>query len=83
MDMADEAIVYFNPYAIEHKKLPPLDPEKVRQSFGNKNIKVYTSSEALMNDIVAKDWADKNLLLMSSGNFDGVDFKELANRIIK
>lgn len=83
MNMADEAIVYFNPRAIEHKKLPPLDPEKVRKSFDNKNIKVYTSSEVLMSDILAKDWTDKNLLLMSSGNFDGVDFKELANRIIK
>ena len=83
MDVADCAIVYFNPHALEHKKLPPLDPIKVQNAFGNENIKVYTNSEQLVNDILAMDWENKNLLLMSSGNFDGVDFKDLANRIIK
>jgi UDP-N-acetylmuramate: L-alanyl-gamma-D-glutamyl-meso-diaminopimelate ligase len=37
----------------------------------------------LKADIVAMDWINANLLLMSSGNFDGVDFNDLANKIIK
>ena len=83
MDIADEAIVYFNPHAIKHKKLPPLDPQKVKHAFGNQNIKVYTNSANLINDIIAKNWNNNNLLLMSSGNFDGIDFNDLANKIIK
>ena len=83
MDVADEAVVYFNPHAIEHKKLPPLDPQRVLQAFGNDNIKIYTNSKQLMDDIVAMDWNSANLLLMSSGNFDGVDFNDLANNIVK
>ena len=83
MDIADESIVYFNPHAIEHKKLPPLAPQRVLQAFGNDKIKIYTDSKQLINDILAMNWDNGNLLLMSSGNFDGVDFNDLASRIIK
>lgn len=83
MDVADEAIVYFNPHAVEHKKLPPLDSQRVLQAFGNDRIKIYTDSKQLTNDIMAMNWDNGNLLLMSSGNFDGVDFNDLASRIIK
>lgn len=83
MDVADEALVYFNPHAIEHKKLPPLDSEKVRVAFANDKIKVYTNSAELMNDIIARNWNNSNLLLMSSGNFDGIDFNKLADKLIK
>ena len=82
MDVADEAVVYFNPHAIEHKKLPPLDSQRVQEAFENDSIKVYTDSNQLMTDIVDMDWTNANLLLMSSGNFDGVDFNDLANKII-
>ena len=82
MDVADEAVVYFNPHAIEHKKLPPLDSQRVQVAFENDSIKVYTDSNQLMTDIVDMDWTNANLLLMSSGNFDGVDFNDLANKII-
>ena len=34
------------------------------------------------NDIMAMNWDNGNLLLMSSGNFDGVDFNDLANNIV-
>ena len=83
MDVADVAVVYFNPHAVEHKKLPPLDSQRVLQAFENDSIKVYTDSNQLKADIVAMDWINANLLLMSSGNFDGVDFNDLANKIIK
>ncbi len=82
IDAADEPIVYFNPSAIEHKKLPPLYPEKVRMAFGNERIKVYTDSKQLVSDLISQYWDNKNLLLMSSGNFDGIDFKELADAIV-
>src|ERR1035437_4321590 len=39
MALADEAIVYFNPHTIEHKKLKPITEEQVKQAFGGNNIK--------------------------------------------
>ena len=82
MDQPDEAYVYFSPKALAHKKLPDISVDQVYKAFGRKDLKVFTSSEKLMAEIKAKNWNQKNLLLMSSGNFDGVDFIELANQIL-
>ena len=82
MALADEACVYFNPHTIAHKKLKPITEEQVKQAFGGNNIKVYTDSKELLADLLKKDFNAKNLLMMSSGNFDGIDFKELGEKIV-
>ena len=82
MFAADEAIVYFNPHTIEHKKLKPITAEQVKNAFGDEKILVYTDSQKLLNDLKNKNWEDKNLLMMSSGNFDGINLKELADFIL-
>jgi UDP-N-acetylmuramate: L-alanyl-gamma-D-glutamyl-meso-diaminopimelate ligase len=81
MDLADEAIVYFNPHTITHKKLKPITEEQVKKAFGGKNISVCTDSQKLFTDLLKRDFQNKNLLMMSSGNFDGMDLKELGNKI--
>ena len=83
MELADEAIVYFNPHTIEHKKLKPITEEQVKQAFGGHNIKTYTDSQLLLNDLLQMNFENKNLLMMSSGNFDGMDLKALGENIIK
>ena len=82
MSAADQAIVYFNKETIKHKKLDDLSENEVKEAFGTDNIKVYTSSEKLIVDLKSKNWVNANLLMMSSGNFDGIDFKEFAKNII-
>jgi UDP-N-acetylmuramate: L-alanyl-gamma-D-glutamyl-meso-diaminopimelate ligase len=82
MELADEAFVYFNPHTIEHKKLKPITEDQVKAAFGGNNIKVYTDSKILLNDLLQKDFTAKNLLMMSSGNFDGIDFKELGEKVV-
>ena len=82
MSLADEAIVYFNPHTIEHKKLKAITEEQVKQAFGGSNIKVYTNSKSLLEDLLKMNFENKNLLMMSSGNFDGIDFKELGEKIV-
>ena len=82
MNKADEAFVYFNPHTIAHKKLPPITEEMIYKAFNNKNIRVFQDSKALLNVLQAMEWKNKNLLLMSSGNFDGMDYEELALWII-
>lgn len=82
MALADEALVYFNPHTIEHKKLKSITEEQVKQAFGGNNIKVYTDSKVLLNDLLKMNFKTKNLLMMSSGNFDGIDFKELGEKVV-
>ena len=82
MDLADEAIVYFNQHTIEHKKLKPLTEEQVKDAFGGNNIRVITNTEKLQTELLKINFENKNLLMMSSGNFDGIDFKELGEKVV-
>ncbi|MBL7934154.1 MAG: peptidoglycan synthetase [Bacteroidia bacterium] len=82
MNLADEAVVYFNPHTIAHKKLKEITPEQVHQCFNRKDLKVFTKSEDVVNYLKAKTWKNSVLLMMSSGNFDGVDFGKLASELI-
>lgn len=98
MDEADVRYVYFSQHALQLKKLPPLDPEEVRRAFGGnpegepntdenknnavRNVEVFTDSTAMVAKVKAMEWKNANLLMMSSGNFDGIDFAQLADEII-
>ncbi|MCD4729851.1 MAG: peptidoglycan synthetase [Bacteroidales bacterium] len=83
LDKADIAKVYFNPHTIQMKKLPSITKEQVKEEFNNQKLEVYTDSNKLLQDLLNMDWENKNLLMMSSGNFDGIDFEELGIDIIK
>ncbi|MBE0663941.1 MAG: peptidoglycan synthetase [Bacteroidales bacterium] len=82
MQHADEAIVYFNPHTIAMKKLPPISEEDVRAAFAKEGLMVYTDSKKLLSALENKNWNHANLLMMSSGNFDGIDLNLLANKIL-
>lgn len=82
LDNADNAKVYFNPHTIELKKLPSITKGQVKKAFNNEKLEVYTDSNKLLQDLLKMDWKNKNLLMMSSGNFDGIDFVNLAENII-
>lgn len=85
MDKAEMPIVYFNPHAVAHKKLPPLTIEQVYEAFGNREIRVFNDSQALVAYLhELMDGNQRyNLLMMSSGNFDGIDFAQLGEELIK
>jgi UDP-N-acetylmuramate: L-alanyl-gamma-D-glutamyl-meso-diaminopimelate ligase len=80
MDAADVALVYFSPKVVAHKKLAPITKEMVQAGFKGDVIVVNETSEVLqfINEI---DWHDSVLLMMSSGNFDGIDYDQLGKEI--
>lgn len=84
MTQADTACVYYNPDTLAHKKLPPLTPEKVKSYFGRKDLKVFNCSEKMKSFIIKKSAAKNNklnVLMMSSGDFDGLNFSTVADDI--
>jgi len=82
MTDADIAYVYFNPEVIEHKKLDAITEKQVEEAFGSNNLKVFTDTNKLQAELRGIDYANKNLLLMTSGNFSGVDLPKFANELI-
>lgn len=87
MAEADIAYVYFNPKVIEHKRLTPISADEVAAAFATPNIKVFTESEALqqqLRNLFAGELKDSPvaLLMMSSGTFDGVNIKDFATELL-
>lgn len=83
MQAADQALVYFNPATIEHKKLEPITPEQVFEAFGTDGLLVSTDAGELFSILKKTDWVGKNLLIMTSGNFSGMDLKAFAGELIE
>ncbi|TRX71604.1 UDP-N-acetylmuramate--L-alanine ligase [Carboxylicivirga sp. M1479] len=82
MDEADQAIVYFNPEVLKHKKLPELSKETVLKAFDRDDLLVMTDSSELVQWLKEQDYTHKNLLIMTSGNLSGQDIKALAKELL-
>lgn len=82
MEKADEAIVYFSPHALELKKLPMLSPEDIIHSFQKPGLRVFSDSKQFQQYLRGEKWENSNLLLMSSGNYDGLKVKEFAEEML-
>lgn len=82
MDAADTAIVYFSPEAIAHKKLPPLTPEMIYKAFGRDDLVIFDDSNLLKQSLLSVNAHQTVILMMSSGNFNGINVNELGEKII-
>ncbi len=77
LDPADIALVYFSPEAVEHKKLDSLSSEQIFKAFQRKDLKIFTSSQEFQEFLKTQDLNHSALLLMSSGNYGGLDFEDV------
>jgi UDP-N-acetylmuramate: L-alanyl-gamma-D-glutamyl-meso-diaminopimelate ligase len=68
---ADIRAVLFSKHALEVKKMPMLSKEEVANGFGE-NVQVFTDKNELHDFIKQHYTGNENLLLMSSGTFDGM-----------
>ncbi|MBK8341427.1 MAG: peptidoglycan synthetase [Flavobacteriales bacterium] len=82
MDQADSAIVFYDPHAVQLKRLPPIPPERIQRAFGNEQLRVVHDPIALMGAIRDGEQGPGVLLMMSSGNFGGVDLEAMAEAYI-
>ncbi len=82
LDAADEALVYFSPKTLAHKKMPAISEQEILDNFQTPHLQVFTDSTSLQSYLLSKRWRGSNLLMMSSGTFDGLDFNALANQIL-
>lgn len=83
MDAADVAAVFFSPHAIELKRLAKLRADDIISAFGRSDLAVFSTKEEVERFVRENAHSDTNILMMSSGNFDGIDQKRLAQEVIK
>lgn len=80
MIAADEALVYFNPEVVHHKKLEPISIQQVSNGFGG-SVDVKDKTADVLSFIRSQSWNNAVLLMMSSGNFDGIDYDQLGEEL--
>jgi UDP-N-acetylmuramate: L-alanyl-gamma-D-glutamyl-meso-diaminopimelate ligase len=83
MNEADQAMVFYDPIVVRNKHLPPLNHEDIKDSFGRDDLAVFTDAHQMEQTL--KEYADQNcvILIMSSGNFSGIDIHQLAEELVQ
>ncbi len=81
LDKADQAVVFYSKHALELKRMPDLPAEKVRAGFDKEGLQVINDKEILWKWLNEQTYTDTNLVLMSSGNYDGLDMLTFAKQI--
>lgn len=81
LDQADEAVVFYSPHAVEIKQLDKVTKEQISNAFDRDDLIIYTNSEEFKEFLFSRKLENRVLVLMSSGNYGGLDFEELKHLI--
>jgi len=82
LDAADEAIVFFLPESVRIKKLKEVTPIQIAEAFERKDLKIFTVASSFKDFIFGQNYNDSVLLLMSSGNYGGLDLEAVKSLIV-
>lgn len=82
LDAADTAVVFYSLDAVVIKNLNEITKEQIEEAFKRDDLIVYTNPDEFKSFLLVQDFTDSVLLLMSSGNYGGLDFDEVQ-RIIE
>ncbi|QYJ67221.1 UDP-N-acetylmuramate--L-alanine ligase [Flavobacterium litorale] len=79
LDSADVAIVFYSPDAVKIKQLEEVTYEQIAKAFNREDLIIYTNPDEFKEYLFSLKKQDKGtaLLLMSSGNYGGLNFDEV------
>ena len=75
LDAADKALVFYSPKALEIKQMDPISKETIKEAFQRENLEIYTNPDEFKSYVKGLTYENQVLLLMSSGNYGGLDFE--------
>jgi UDP-N-acetylmuramate: L-alanyl-gamma-D-glutamyl-meso-diaminopimelate ligase len=81
LDAADEAVVFYSPHAVKIKKLKPISEKQIAEAFKRDDLVIYTDPIAFKEFLFSQDFENTSLLLMSSGEYGGLDFDEVRRLV--
>lgn len=79
LDKADVAVVFYSPEAVKIKQLEEVTYEQIAKAFNREDLIIYTNPEAFKEYLfhLKYDTEGVALLLMSSGNYGGLNFDDV------
>lgn len=81
LDAADVAVVFYSPDAVAIKKLEEISKEQIESAFNRNDLIVYTNPDDFKSFLLVQEFNEAVLLLMSSGNYGGLDFDQVKSYI--
>jgi UDP-N-acetylmuramate: L-alanyl-gamma-D-glutamyl-meso-diaminopimelate ligase len=77
LDAADVAVVFYSPDAVKIKQLEEVTYDQIAQSFQREDLVIYTNPADFKEFLFNQNFDNSALLLMSSGNYGGLNFDEV------
>ena len=81
LNKADKAVVFYSPHAVKIKQLEEVSKEQIGKAFGRDDLIIYTNPEEFKRFLFSQNVEKTALVLMSSGNYGGLDFEEVKELI--
>lgn len=81
LEAADEAVVFYSPHAVKIKQLEKVTKEQIAEAFQRDDLIIYTDPKEFKDFLFSQNLDNTALLLMSSGNYGGLDFDEVKGLI--
>ena len=77
LNLADKAVVFYSPHAVKIKQLEEVSKAQIAAAFQRDDIIIYTNPQEFKDFLFSENLKNTALLLMSSGNYGGLDFEEV------
>ncbi|MHB1104800.1 MAG: peptidoglycan synthetase, partial [Lutibacter sp.] len=78
---ADKAVVFYSPHAVEIKRLKKITDQQIKTAFERDDLIVYTNPTDFKEFLFSQNFENTVVLLMSSGNYGGLDFEKFKTII--
>lgn len=81
LDAADVAVVFYSMHAVQIKQLEAIKDTQIEEAFERKDLVIFTDPADFKTYLYTQEFKNTNLLLMSSGNYGGLDFDEVRKLV--
>ncbi|MEE9408772.1 MAG: Mur ligase family protein [Polaribacter sp.] len=81
LEFADKAVVFYSPHAVKIKQLEEVTKEQIASAFERDDLIIYTNPQEFKEFLFNQNLKNTALLLMSSGNYGGLDFEEVKGLV--
>lgn len=76
---ADRAVVFYSPHAVKIKQLEEVTKEQIADAFDRDDLIIHTNPKEFKDFLFSENLEKTAVLLMSSGNYGGLDFNEVQD----
>jgi UDP-N-acetylmuramate: L-alanyl-gamma-D-glutamyl-meso-diaminopimelate ligase len=81
LDKADKAVVFYSPHAVKIKQLDSVSEQQISNAFQRDDLIIFTNPTEFKEFLFSQKLDQSAVVLMSSGNYGGLDFEEVKGLV--